>query len=544
MKILIVDDELHVRDAIRLLVDWDRYGISDILEASDGQAAVELLQEHSPEIVFTDMMMPGMNGVGLLEWIQENAPRTKAVVISGHDDFDFVRNTVKFGGLDYILKPVDPDQLQEAVKRAVEARTKEDEERKRNQQRGMEINQIKPVYWDKMFSQCIDDPSYYHSIRDSVHQEFGLRPGDETCRVAILSLDRMDRKVRDKFASAMDLLFFSLLNICNEYLRRTNRGFAFRHWNSTREIILILWRDLTTASALLGHINEGIFRTLGGRFEFGLGSEKPLPPGLQHSYREAAEALDRRNLLQLSSWIHEKRPGAEAFRGPVLHFTDYEEPVRFAVRSGSDEQIREALGQWFREVRKLSYISPEQSELWRDEYHVLKAIWIKELLPGMTDSELGPLQEETRPYIVPLNDSGTLSMEKWEQELTASLLELARLVRQSQGREGHHVIYDIEKYLRTHYHQDIALQDMADKYHLSREYISRKFKQEFNENLSDYVGRIRIEKAKQLLVDPGLRISQVADMVGYSDEKYFSKVFKKLTGSSPNDYRKQLARKA
>jgi two-component system response regulator YesN len=94
MKALLVDDEKHVRDAVRLLVDWKRYGVEMILEAPNGQAAIELINLEKPEIIVTDMMMPQMNGVELLEWIHTHTPTSKTIVISGHDDFSLLRHTV------------------------------------------------------------------------------------------------------------------------------------------------------------------------------------------------------------------------------------------------------------------------------------------------------------------------------------------------------------------------------------------------------------------------------------------------------------------
>jgi len=88
----------------------------------------------------------------------------------------------------------------------------------------------------------------------------------------------------------------------------------------------------------------------------------------------------------------------------------------------------------------------------------------------------------------------------------------------------------------------MTLQHISDRFYLSREYISRRFKQEFGENISDYIARVRIEKAKQLLLSPNLRIAQIAEIIGYQDEKYFSKVFKKMVGQSPNEYRKKHER--
>lgn len=539
MKVLIVDDEKHVRDAIRLLVDWDGFGIDTILEASDGEAAVKLVETEQPEFLFTDMMMPGINGVQLLEWLQTNSPRTKSIVISGHDDFDLVRNTVKYGGMDYILKPIDPSELNEALRKAFEARCQEDKALQHAQQRNIEMNQLKPVYWDKMFSNLISEPTYFESISDSLQQEFQISGEIKQCRVAILSMLTMDRNVRDKFASSLDLLFFSIVNICNEYLRKRNAGYAFRYWNSTSEIVLLLWRETNNAEKLLHSINEGIAGALKTRFDFGIGSTEPFPCGLTKSFQEANTALRQRNLLKRQSWVHVYSP-SNAPKSVDLHVGDFEEAIRLALRSRSEDHIESAVGQWFEAVRKLPGISLEQLELWRHEYNVLRSRYAKEFA-AKTDTDATaedwPEQTDASRYIIPSDQEGILSVTLWQREWARGLLELSR--RTAEQRKDDHVIYEVAKYIQNHYHHELALQDIAGRFYLSREYISRKFKQVFGENLSDYIERIRIDKAKLLLQSPHLRIVQVAEMVGYRDEKYFSKVFKKSEGLSPGEYRKK-----
>ncbi|GIP34985.1 response regulator [Paenibacillus sp. J2TS4] len=538
MKVLVVDDEQHVRDAIKLLMDWERYGISSVYEASDVQSAIAIMKREQPEIVFTDMIMPGQSGVELLEWIQHHAGLTKAIVISGHDDFEYVRGTVKHGGIDYILKPIDPEELHAAVSKAVQLREEEEQERSRERRRTIEMNQIKPVYWDQMFSQLLNEPSYYRSIRENLRDEFKIAPlTHPECQVAILHLDTMNRRVRQKFASGKDLLFFSLINICNEFLTAEGRGYAFRCWNSASEIVLLLWEDLSASGSLLESLNEAIGRTLGGRFEFGLGRVHPFPEGLPESFREAGIALRQRDLLRRSRWIHPYLPEQETAPSLSLHLTDFEESLRFAVSSGQERRITEAVGRWFEAVARLPLIPLQQFELWIQEYEVLRTAWHNQYAADAEDPErTNARMREQGPCIIPLTDEGTLSVEQWRKELTGSLMELSRRIEENRKRERNG-IYEIERYIRQHYDEEVALHDLSARFHLSREYISRKFKQVFGENLSDYTTRIRMSKAKELLANRNLKVAQVAAMVGYVDEKYFSKVFKKYEGHTPNEYR-------
>jgi two-component system response regulator YesN len=538
MKALLVDDEKHVRDAVRLLVDWRRYGVDMILEAPNGQAAIELISLEKPEIIVTDMMMPQMNGVELLEWIHTHAPASKTIVISGHDDFALLRHTVKYGGMDYILKPIDADQLNDAVNKAIETWRKEELERTTSRERNIEMNQLRPVYWDKQLTKLISDPAYYEAIADQLHREIGLERNVASCRIAILSMDTMERRLKDKFASNMDLLFFSLINICNEFLREQQSGISFRNWNNDNEIVLLLWKDLPKAISLLKGINEGLLLTLHSRMDFGIGEEHPFPTGITVSYKEARQSLRQRNLVHKDEWIHSR---AEQDNAPkkALQLSNFEERIRHAIRSGSSEQIHAAVQLWIDAAKQLDKVTIEQLDHWWSEYNVLKRRWVQEFVPHNEDDTSGnKLSLEPTNLIIPLDENGILSFSLWQQELVRSMLHLSKVLLMHQQKDNN-VIFEIAKYIENHYHQDLTLQEIANQFYLSREYISRKFKQEFRVNLSDYLGQIRIDKAKMLLLNPHLRITQISDMVGYKDEKYFSKVFKKLAGISPNEFRKR-----
>ncbi|MDB5054654.1 MAG: putative response regulatory protein [Bacilli bacterium] len=537
MKAIIIDDEKHVRDVIRMLVKWEQFNIDEIWEAIDGQSALKLIKEHQPQIIFTDMIMPTMNGVELLEWIKANSPHSKTIVISGHDDFSLVRHTMKFGGIDYILKPIDATQLNETLEKAFLEWNKEEKERETNTNMNMEMNQIMPVYGDKLLSELVTDSRQYERILYRLKSYTGLSKSIQFGRVVVLSIDTMESSLKNKFAANQDLLFFALTNICNEFLRDQERGIAFRYWNSVHEIVILIWKNTDHAEDLLQKINNGMLATLHCRLDFGLGETHPFPTGLQNSYKEARMALRSRNLLQRHSWIH-TRPSPS---GPLTSFPkalDMEEKLTIAMRSGNSDQIHQIVESWFETVRKLNSITFEQLFYWWQEFQLIARRWAELYISG--EDNPAPLQTDDDDFmqIVSLDERGILSLPQLQQEFTRNLIHLSKRVLLQQHQEFN-VIYDIAKFIEKNYKEDISLQDIANHFYLSREYISRKFKLEFGINLSDYLSNIRMEKAKILLLNPHLRITQIAETVGYNDEKYFSKVFKKTTGLSPNEYRKQ-----
>ncbi|TVY10374.1 helix-turn-helix domain-containing protein [Paenibacillus cremeus] len=538
MKAIIVDDEKHVREAIKLLVPWERFEITEIYEAQDGLDAARLIEVHKPQIIFTDMVMPLRGGRELLDWLQQHYPAGKTIVISGHDDFELVRHTVKSGGIDYILKPIDAEQLISAVMKASEGWHKEEAERQQQMERNIERNQFKPVYWEKMLSSLIDEPSGYEACAESLNAEFGLGPEVKECIVAVLSLDTIPLPLKAKFASNLDLLFFSLTNIAGELLKSGAevQGIAYRYWSRENEVLLLLFRELEHAEAKLAKIQAAILAALRGTLDIGASSRCAFPSGLGTAYKEARQALRARNLLEPRKLIHRFEPDKAAATQKLLPFTEHVEAMRLAVRSGSEEQIRKVIGEWMEAVRGLDSITQEQLEHWWHEYTVVRSRWLVELFREPPPQLARP--EDNSALSMPLKPDGTLSLSLWEEQLTRSLTGLSRELLTYQHQDSN-VIFDIARYIQNHYHQDITLQEIASHFYLSREYISRKFKQEFGVNLSDYISGIRMDKAKLLLLNPHLRISQVAEMVGYDDEKYFSKVFKKMVGVSPNEYRKE-----
>jgi two-component system response regulator YesN len=535
MKLLIVDDEKHVRDAIKLLIDRDALGVESIAEAVDGHTAIELVQRDKPAIILTDMMMPVTSGTQLLEWLHANAPECKTIVVSGHDDFSLVRHTVQYGGTDYILKPIDPDQLNKALAKAAAEWRRQEEERSLDRQRSIEMNEIKPVFWDKQLSALLQDAGQFAHVSRRLESEFGLSAGASQGQIVSILLDTMDKRLKDKFGDSQDLLVFSLVNVCNEFLSRTRSGIAFRYWGGN-EIVLLLWHRLDRTRELLEDINKGMARTFRCRLHFGVGGVKPLPAGLGDSHREALDALRRRNLLQRDVWIHTPPDNAPA-RHP-LSFADFEEDVRFAVISGSAEKIQAALQRWFDAVRRLERITLEQIDYWWMEFVLFKSRWVQEFFPN--PDELPPelrSAADTPRSVLALDEHGQFSVARWQQDFTLRFVHFAGLLQKAQQKEKSS-IREIAKYIETHYREELSLHDIASRFFLSREYISRKFKQEFGVNLSDFLTSIRIDKAKVLLLNPNLRISDVADAVGYQDEKYFSKVFKKASGCTPAEYRK------
>ncbi|CAM4355812.1 response regulator transcription factor [Paenibacillus tarimensis] len=533
MNILIVDDEQHARDAVKLLVDWDSYGITRQLEADNGEQAKRIIVEHRPELVLTDMHMPIADGRALLEWISVHYPDIRIIVISGYSDFDYMRHAIKYGGSDYLLKPLDPDQLNESVRKSVEAVHKSRADKLKQSAENIERNQFKPVYWDNVFTRMVSDSSIPVQLIEQASSEFGIPAGGTSCRAIICSLEPLPPLLVKRFRGDRELIAFAMTNILNDFVRLSwKSGYAFRIPSQRDTVYVVLWDGLSMIERRLQELQSALAVTMGARLHFGTGGVQVFPSGLKQSAHEAREALDRRNLLDGNQYLHfydQLQPPA----GKRPHLSDIEEAVRLAILSRSETEIAAAVRRWSAEAAAMTVLTPADVENWQQEYRLIYSRWSQALADN---PELIPKPAE---FPAVFEEDGTFSLHGTEEAILRHIVALSDILA-AKKRSERNVINDILQYIDQNINEDLSLFAVASKFYLSREYISRRFRQETGATLSEYVERMRMDKAKLLLGNAELRVTDIAGMVGYADDKYFSKVFKKQTGVSPGQYRKTV----
>ncbi|MCA1059745.1 response regulator [Rossellomorea aquimaris] len=518
MKAIIIDDEKHVREGLLLLAEWDKHGITTIMEAEDGDEAIELITKHRPEIIFTDMRMPKRDGITLLKWLHASDLTSKTIVVSGYDDFEYMRNAIQYKSFDYILKPIEPDVLNETLDKAVMEWNEQARSRKSQVEENRVMNEVKPIYWDRIFSSLCANESMTDEMVEKVEKEFGVSLPNLQKTVALLPIKPI---VMKSFQGDRDLAFFTLINICNELLRKQNDGVCFRNSNKEEELVVLFWND-KHVTYLLEEIYSLIYQYSKVLAVIALGEKSKK---VNAAYQSALEVYSKSTLIEQKKIVTHK----DVKQGPLLHLLDHSNELKWAIRSGSEEHVQSQLNEIFSLLERKHTLSIEQLQVWDDQFKQLRNNWLEEY--------------ETRrkePFYLGSdywNEDGSFSYRKYKDEKSKEFIDLIQTLTQAKYQKEKNNMQHIAEYLQQHYQEDINLQDIADRFYLSREYISRKFKQDYGATITDYITNIRMEKAKKLLENPYLKIYEVAYGVGYGNEKYFSKVFKKHAGVTPNEYR-------
>lgn len=381
VKALIVDDEFNVRDVIRHLGQWEKYGITQLLEASNGDDAKRMIEKESPEIIFTDVKMPGMSGIELIEWLDSISYPGKVILISGFDDYSFMRKAIQFSSFDYLLKPIEADAFNKTLEEAVKSWANEEEVR------------------------ANEDTGVYEDVK---------RFRSNQLVTAACMGEHFDKNDIESYLPKAGGYTLTLI--------------SFYQMHHPAPYIQLLADEL-------------VERKIGNVF------------ALQNDHNLCLVITIPDHWLSVEEWISHQ----------------FDIPVR--------------------------------------------------LVCGEPLESLGDIHNSFKSLQKAMKNQNFRSIHRLDD------LDVARRIE------------DIVSYVEKYYMEELSLEKLSNVFFLSREHISRKFKQKTGMLLSKYITKLRTDQAKRWLRETEKSIYSISLMLGYQDEKYFSKLFKKVVGMTPFEYR-------
>lgn len=518
MKVLIVDDEEHVREGIDLAIDWDKFGISERLQAEDGRQAIDLLRLHKPAIMFCDMRMPGMDGTELLRQLREEGFDTQVIVVSGHDDFQYTRAALRANGLDYLLKPFSKRDLEQVLEQAVMAWKDREVSLLEERETDFKIKWADSLVYEQKLAAYLKGESVFHEgLRGMLHK-VGL--SSERLRVSlILPCNRMDLVDR-RFMGDRELFVFAINNIAHETLRAYGAHYLCRfddyQWvlltaltvsyqsasehRRCMEKVTKAWRDILELDTLVGICDS-----------------EADAAGLPGAIGEARSAL-------LNSDIGECSDRAVITPGESPRLTDQQFLLQTTLDTGNKAYAAEIIHSFVESLRHRGNFRLKD----------LQACTIEANLLLERASRLMHASKEASNLMMPLWIS---DLNEWERTFIQHWWTL--MEEQGQGGLGNRGVKAIQEYIERHFHEDLSLSVLSERFHFSPQYIAKKFKELYNTTVMTYLTEIRMDKARSLLQFTDKPVSEIGNSLGYDDENYFGKVFKKQQGVSPLQFRKQ-----
>jgi two-component system, response regulator YesN len=511
--LIILDDEYLARHGLETLVDWNRLGIDVVATASNGVDGLELIREYRPDLVMTDIRMPGMNGLAFVEQASAIAPGTVYIVFSGFSEFTYAKEAMSLGVIEYLEKPITVDKVESIMPKAL----KRIEYRREHQalesirlkaQHGIIDNAILYMLAEKE----LDVPRLEKALTE-IDANLFRYPYISLCMVAIDCADDVVEVVRKNL---MELFYRPSLPAYSIF-PLVHQGACIVLVFSTRTDTLdMLDTRLQDLDDMLGghHVFAGM-STVGGKFD-----------DLATLLQEAERALAAASSENSSSFVHIQDVPAqpeipffvEVEKDVILlHFRQQERALYLQSLQRYCSQLRAG------EVRG-SVIYNELNELF---YLCIKIA-----------QEMGNTQiiSELDEIAFPDSYMKFVFSTVFLRKAIAAFERLFDFAFKETGFYTHKAILRLKEYIdKNHHRKDISLQMLSELSSLSTAYISKLFKKEIGMNYLDYLTTVRLEHSKILLTQ-GNKVSVVSDRVGYGNYRTFCLLFKKAYGMTPSAF--------
>ena len=535
-KLLIVDDEPSTRYGLKFSFDWAKYGIEVAGEAEDGETALEEIVRLKPHIVITDVKMPFMDGIELSRRIRESYNDIKVIFISGYDDVDYLKSALKLDAIDYVFKPININELGNSLEKVVNLIRKDEKQQHIIRDMSLKLEESMPLLREKFFISLIrgEIKDEYEIKEKTKFLEINLLFESQYC-VIVVNIDDHISVIKAISEKDKQITSIYIISICQDIIDKYTCGYVFEV--NQGEFVLILNQPLELENqdiyTLACDIHENVSSSIGISFTIGIGPEVENLSQLSKSYERALEALKQKLFLGKNKVItidNLANNSTNEKDGYYKSFYREGEKLCSIIKAGDSERLRVHIDDYFCNMINKK---PTSINYCRNAcIHLIIMTFMIRMELDITSIEI---EKQESLLIEKISEQETV--EDMNKYICAYLLYICRLILEKRRGNSSNVVVKIKQIVKEKYHKNITVADIAADVYLTSTYICLIFKQETGETINDYLTKIRIEKAKELLLDSRNKIYDISTSVGYSDSSYFSKLFKKYTGLNPSEYR-------
>lgn len=499
MKVMIVDDEIIIREGLRRLIPWQEHGFELLETASSAEEAIERIPHEKPEIVLTDIRMKGKTGLDLAAYIQGEGYPTEVIVLTGFGEFSYAQEALRQGVCDYLLKTSDPEDIVKSLQKA-KARI-EDSQEHRKWKQGTREREITSL----------------------------------VCKCLVEKVDKADLQKLEYLLPEMKNPPYQLL-LLDETWNPSQLAEAEKLWNTYLpgkwvvfhdQIVIIVQRDSQLADNYLLHM--AIKKILAAKQLF-VGSIITSVFEWHVSYKELVELLLYKCLLPTTTMIsikdvHIRKGIPHAALLPVE-----EVQLLTHIKRGDPNVLKVWLQNLINQLFHHPQATPESIHLFIQTLYVSTVRFVNQIAASVGKA--------------PRNYQALPTHSEWfpspEELLFPLFLQIMHDYRELSGSTQTNYVQNVIHYIEQHLGDSLTLQKIANQVHLHPNYLSDLLKKETGKSYVELLTELRMKKAVTLLTHSSAKVKDLAKIVGYSDWKYFITLFKKYTGMTPSQYRKNI----
>lgn len=525
VKVVIADDEVRICQLIQALVDWEGLGLEISGIAHNGLEALEMVKTYQPDILVTDIRMPGCSGLELIERAKEDMPALEMIIISGYAHFEYAQQAIKYGVGDYLLKPISKAELtatlQKLGDRVREQRKNAQNEEELRRKSEQDIQLLQETLITDLVNQKGHMPGvqelrnrYHLKAAEGIYQSFVLKMDCGRTEIGAAAAGLLMEKARETLELQMN-------GTCLEWVVSVQGRKLAGILNYQPEKKEEIRKGMKSCINQL-ELQKSLFRPIS--FSVALGRASEVPEELGESMEEALLLIQER-LIYGRGRLYERMGGASALLGSGV-VERYFRDMTHAVEVLSPEQLEEAVKVLEeectagKEVRGYEILDTVRSAA---EVFAVRTQMAERL------EFLNRLQQQ-------IENCG--SAQEVFQCLKEQCCEYLKQLSIQQETESVRPIRKAKQYIQEHYSEPITQEEVSSAVGLSPAYFSVLFKKTEGEGFAKYLIQVRMEQAKILLRESNHSVAEICRLVGYSDVKHFTHTFEKAAGVKPAVYRK------
>jgi len=532
-KVLIVDDEKVMRLNLKKIINWEKFGYKLLPEAKHGEHALEILSNCTADIVITDLKMPKIDGINLIKTLKSNNFLGKIVVLSNYDDFQLVRDALKLGASEYLLKAsLDKEQLIATLQDIKNELLLDDQKREKEKKIVNDLDSVNKYRKNRFLQKLINSNDYTSTYISSKFKELNITLNQHKIIVYLVHIDNFDQLIKSNRINDKEKCMNSLLTIVEDSFNK----------NLVNEFLPIDQKDLVILSSTSGNMD---LQPISLKIAQSVVDTVQMYMNISVSV-VVSGVLDDLSTLSATVSKSLKSLAAKLYfgDGSVIYLSNHQ----FQSITGCDNELIRNRNEISRLFKENSF--EKAAEKLKEFINLLKKNWV--FPEQIVECVISILYEITN-QLIPWGFSGKSIIEEYNQNLlrienheqfmqsiTKIIQQLGRQYSELREKKYKKKILDIIDYINSNIEQKINLKMIADHVCLNESYLSRYFKAEYGQGLVSYINSIKMQKAKELLKKPDSYLMQIALDLGYEDQSYFNRVFKKYVGQNPGEYKKSF----
>lgn len=521
-RILIIDDEEIIRRGIRNKVLRLIKDVEIVGEAKDGEEALALTEQLRPDIVITDIKMPKVDGLLYIENSLKVSPDTYFIVVSGYQDFAYVQKALKLGVCDYLLKPIEDEDLKKAVDQLIEKISFNKKQLLYLEELKEKISYNEILYRNNLLTKLVNG-----SLKDiDLLDHYSAFISAQQYLICSIRLERTS--VNSNSISENELVRLTA-NMFEETVGEVATCISFEEERSEQSFVSVIYGSQLSENAVLGikKAIDAIHNKLNIGVYVGLGSVYTDFEKIKDSYAESQIAIMQKILFESQKIITFEDYSKVKCNEYVL-LENKKKLLESYLKEGDYKNVTHTIDSIFLDISSSRIV-----------YSKVASVTLEIMFVIINTLKISRNYDHTDLNSKRMDDffRECITLEDFHLIVSARAKQVCEYLSHNAIETGKGIIEEILNRVEVEYYRNIKLIDLANEYYINPSYLSQLFLQQTQKNFKQYVSEVRIKNAKNLLSNTEIPISKIAELVGYVDRSHFSKTFILFTGISPVKYR-------